>query len=323
MAQQKMANLPEDPTTPSKPPFTYTGVDCFGPFEVRRGRATVKRYSVLFTCLNIRAIHLEVASSLDTGSFVNALRRFIARRGQPEMIRSDNGGNFVKGEKELREAVKEWNQSQIHDFLLQKNIKWVFNPPTGSHHGGAWERCIRTTRKVIKAVTNEQTLDDEGISTLMCEVEAIVNGRPITKLSDDPRDMEPLTPNHRLLLRAGPTFPPATLSEQDIYGRRWRQVQYLADVFWRRWIKEYLPSLQQRQKWKKERRNFAVGDIVLVLDDKTPRNSWPLGRILEVYINRNDGLVRSVKLKTGTSELRRPVSKIALLEGADVADNDK
>ena len=323
MAQQKMANLPEDRTTPSKPPFTYTGVDCFGPFEVRRGRTTAKRYGVLFTCLSIRAIHLELASSLDTGSFVNALRRFIARRGQPEMIRSDNGGNSVKGEKELHEAVKEWNQSQIHDFLSQKNIKWVFNPPTGSHHGGVWERCIRTTRKVIKPVTKEQALEDEGINTLMCEVEAIVNGRPITKLSDDPRDMEPLTPNHLLLLRAGPTLPPATLSKQDIYGRRWRQVQYLADVFWRRWIKEYLSSLQQRQKWNREKRNFVVGDIVLVLDDKTPRNSWPLGRILEVYTNSNDRLVRSVKLKTRASELRRPVNKIVLLEGADVADNDK
>ena len=116
MAQQKRANLPEDRTTPSKPPFTYTGVDCFGPFEVRRGRTTAKRYGVLFTCLSIRAIHLEVASSLDTGSFVNALRRFIARPGQPEMIRLDNSGNFVKGEKELRQAVKEWDQSQIHDF---------------------------------------------------------------------------------------------------------------------------------------------------------------------------------------------------------------
>ena len=178
-------------------------------------------------------------------------------------------------------------------------------------------------RKVIKAVTKEQTLEDEGINTLMCEVEAIVNGRPITKLSDDLRDMEPLTPNHLLLLRAGPTLPPATLSKQDIYGRRWRQVQYLADVFWQRWIKEYLPLLQQRQKWNREQRNFVVGDIVLVLDDKTPRNSWALGRILEVYTNRNDGLVRSVKLKTRASELRRPVNKIVLLEGADVADNNK
>lgn len=309
VGQQKMANLPVDRITPSKPPFAHTGVDCFGPFEVKRGRTTVKRYGVLFTCLTIRAIHLEVASSLDTGSFINALRRFISRRGQPEEIRSDNGGNFVKGEKELREAVKEWNQSQIHNYLLQRNIKWIFNPLTGSHHGGVWERCIRTTRKVIKALMTEQVLDDEGISNLMCEVEAIVNGRPITKCSDDPRDMEPLTPNHLLLLRAGPVVPPATLSKQDVYGRRWRQIQYLADVFWRRWIKEYLPSLQLWQKWSKQRRCFQVNDIVLLVDDKTPRNSWPLGRILDVYTNRDDGLGRSVKLNTRTTELVRPVTK--------------
>jgi hypothetical protein len=103
-------------------------------------------------------------------------------------------GNFVSGEKELREAVREWNQSQIHHFLLQRRIKWTLNPPTGSHHGGVWERCIRTMRKIIKSVIREQVLDDQGINTLMCEVEAIVNGRPITKLSDDPGDMEPLTP---------------------------------------------------------------------------------------------------------------------------------
>ena len=211
-----------------------------------------------------------------------------------------------------------------HDFLLQRDVKWTFNPPAGSHHGGVWERCIRTTRKVLNAIMNEQVLDDEGISTLMCEVEAIVlNGRPITKLSDDPRDMEPLTPNHLLLLRAGPTVPPAVLSKQDIYGRRWRQVQYLADVFWRRWVKEYLPSLQMRQKWRKQHRNFAVGDVVLILDDKTPRSSWPLGRVLEVHANSNDGLVRSVKLKTRSSELIRPITKIVLLEEADIHQNEK
>ena len=113
-------------------------------------------------------------------------------------------------------AIKEWNQSQIHDFVLKRDVKWTFNPPAGSHHGGVWEMCIRTTCKVLNAIMNEQVLDDEGISTLMCKVEGIVNGRPITKLSDDPRDMEPLTPNH--LLRAGPTVPPAVLSKQDIYG---------------------------------------------------------------------------------------------------------
>ena len=322
-SQQKMANLPEDRVTPSKPPFTYTGLDCFGPFEVRRGRTNVKRYGVIFTCLTLRAVHIEVANSLDTESFINALRRFIARRGQPEEIRSDNGGNFVRGERELREAVEEWNQSQIHDFLLQRNIKWTFNPPTGSHHGGAWERCIRTVRKVMKALMKEQVLDDEGLNTLMCEVEAIVNGRPITKLSDDPRDLEPLTPNHLLLLRAGPAVPPGTFTKYDNHSRRrWRQVQYLADVFWRRWVREYLPSLQERQKWHKKQRNFAKDDIVLVLDDNKPRSSWPLGRIMEVYTNRNDGLVRSVKLKTSSSELVRPVHKIVLLEAAVVSSNN-
>ncbi len=315
VSQQKMADLPHDRVTPSKPPFTYTGVDCFGPFEVKRGRSTVKRYGVLFTCLTVRAIHIEVASSLDTESFINALRRFVARRGQPEEIRSDNGGNFVKGERELRQMVNDWNQTQIHEFLLQRNVKWTFNPPAGSHHGGVWERCIRTVRKVILATLKEQQLDDESLNTLMCEVESVVNGRPITKLSDDPRDSEPLIPNHLLLLRSGSNVPPGIFCVQDSYGRRrWRQVQYMADLFWRRWLKEYLPSLQQRQKWSIPQRNFVVNDIVLVLDESRPRNNWPLGRVIEVYTNAGDKLVRSVKVRTSSSELVRPVDKIVLLE---------
>lgn len=172
------------------------------------------------------------------------MRRFIARRGQPEEVRSDKGGNFVRGERELREAIEGWNQNKIGEFMLQRNVRWKFNPPGGSHHGGVWERCIRTVRKVMGALTKEQILDDEGLATLLCEVESIVNGRPVTKVSDDPRDTEALTPNHLLLLRSGPSAPPGLFFKDEIYSRRrWRQVQYLADIFWRRWIKEYLPSL--------------------------------------------------------------------------------
>ena len=136
VAEQRMADLPRNRVTPCKPPFICTGVDCFGPFKVRRGQNIVKRYGVIFTCLTIRAIHIEVASSLDTDSFLNAMRRFIARRGNSEEIRSDNGANFVSGEKELRDCVNDWNHDKIHQFLLLKNIKWIFNPPTTSHHGG-------------------------------------------------------------------------------------------------------------------------------------------------------------------------------------------
>lgn len=315
VGEQKMADLPHDRITPDKPPFTYVGVDCFGPFFVRRGRSQTKRYGVVFTCLTMRAIHIEVAHSLDTDSFINSMRRFIARRGKPELVRSDNGGNFVRGEKELRSAIDGWNQEAISEFLLQRSVQWNFNPPAGSHHGGVWERCIRTIRKVMNALLKEQVLDDEGLATLMCEVESIVNGKPLTKVSDDPRDLEALTPNHLLLLRSGPTLPPGVFRKEDVYSRRrWRQVQYLSDVFWRRWLKEYLPSLQERQKWQRSTSNFDVGDIVLVVDEKSPRNSWPLGRILEVKPNRGDGLVRRAALQTKTSVLERPIDKIVLLE---------
>jgi hypothetical protein len=146
--EQKMADLPEDRVIPNKPPFTFVGVDCFGPFMVKRGRSLVKRYGVLFTCLTVRAIHIEIAHSLDTDSFLQAMRRFVSRRGHPEVMRSDNGTNFVAGEKELRNAILGWNQERIHKFLLQRNVRWVFNSPAASHQGGAWERCIRTVHKV-------------------------------------------------------------------------------------------------------------------------------------------------------------------------------
>jgi len=315
VGEQKMANLPKDRITPDKPPFSYVGVDCFGPFLVRRGRSKVKRYGVLFTCLTIRAIHIEVVDSLDTDSFINSMRRFIARRGKPEQMISDNGGNFVRGEKELRGAITDWNQGVISEFLVQRNIQWIFNPPAGSHHGGVWERCIRSVRKVMNALLREQVLDDEGLATLMCEVENIVNGRPLTKVSDDPRDLEALTPNHLLLLRSGSSLPPGIFRKGDLYSRRrWRQIQYLSDVFWRRWLKEYLPSLQQRQKWSRPTRNFEAGDITLVVDENSPRNLWLLGRILEVKPNKGDGLVRRVTLKTKSAVLERPIDKIVLLE---------
>lgn len=124
-----MADLPSERVTPNEPPFTRVGVDYFGPFEVKSRRSIVKRYGVIFTCLAIRAIHIEVAPSLDTDSFINALRRFTARRGQVKELRSDNGKNFVGAERELRVAIKEWNQCKINDVLLQKGIKWTFNPP--------------------------------------------------------------------------------------------------------------------------------------------------------------------------------------------------
>ena len=218
---------------------------------------------------------------------------FCRKERYPEQIRSDNGGSFASGESELRNAINKWNQEKIVDFLLQRNVQWIFNPPAGSHHGGGWERCIRTVRKVLNALVRKQVLDHEGLATLLCEVESIVNSRPLTEVSDDARDLEPLTPNHLLLLRLGPSLPTGTFTMEDLYPRRrWRQAQYLSDVFWRRWMKEYLPGFQGRQRWSRPMRNFQAGDVVLLADKKTPRGLWPLPRILDVERNKKDGLVK-------------------------------
>ena len=158
-----------------------------------------------------------------------------------------------------------------------------------------------------------QVLDDERLDTVFCEVESIVNGRPLTKVSDDPRDSEPLTPNHLLLLRAGPGPAAVDTKKEDTYGRRWRHVQFLADNFWKRWRKEYLATLQLRQKWIHPQKNFQEGDLVLICDESLPRKSWPLARVLRTNLGR-DGLVRSVELKTQSSVLVRPVNKLCLLE---------
>ena len=156
LENKKMADLPPDRVTPGMLPFSFVGVDYFGTFTVKRGRCSVKQYDVLFTCLVLRAIHIEVSHTLDASSFINALRKFIARRGAVIEIRSDNATNFVGAEKELKLLINEWNQTAIHNFLLQKQIKWIFNTPAASHHGGVWERCICSVRKILNSVLDNK-----------------------------------------------------------------------------------------------------------------------------------------------------------------------
>jgi len=153
--------------------------------------------------------------------------------------------------------------------LLLKQIDWKFNTPAACHHGGVWERQIGTVRKVLNIVVKDQSLDDERLDTVFCEVEAVVNGRPITAVSDSPNDFEALTPNHLLLLRSGSHAPLDEFSHKDTFVRRWKHVQHIADMFWRRWVREYLPTLQLRRKWIDEKRNIHVGDLVLVMNERT------------------------------------------------------
>ena len=312
---QRQAPLPSDRVMPGMAPFTSTGVDCFGPFLVKLGRKRAKRWGCLFTCMATRAVHLEVLMSLDTDAFLNAVARFAARRGFPAQFRSDNGTNMVGAEKELRTAMRKWeNDAHARGTLLRKGVEWIFNPPKASHMGGVWERQIRTIRKVMRAIVGGQVVDDDRLSTLFCEAEAIVNSRPLTPVSEDPNDLQALTPNQLLRQGGCPDLPLGGPEEEETnYRKRWKHAQYLANQFWKRWLGEYLPALRQRRRELEPRRNLQVGEMVIVADPQTPRRLWSLGRILETSTS-SDGLVRQVTVQTAKGEMRRPINKLCPLE---------
>ena len=232
---------------------------------------------------------------------------------------SDNGTNLVAAERELREALKNFNPDEISGVLADRGIDWSFNPPHASHFGGVWERLIRSVRRALGAACLQQTTTDDTLQTLFCEAEAVVNSRPLTKVLDDPDSPKPLSPAMLLTLKDA-TEPVTETRRQDLYAvRRWRQAQFLADQFWRRWVREYRPLLQERQKWSTRRRNLQVDDVVLTLDERLPRGSWPLGRVLEVF-KAQDGLVRQAKVRTEKGVFVRPVQKLCLLLESECDD---
>lgn len=327
--EQRMADLPFDRVDPS-PPFTYTGVDVFGPFYTKQGRKEWKRYGLLFTCLSSRAAHIEMLEDLSTDAFINALRCFIAIRGTVRQIRSDQGTNFVGAKNEFKKGLLELDKEMISTYLAKNQCDFQMNVPEASHRGGIWERQIRTVRNVMSSVLAQATgrLDDTSLRTFFYEAMSILNHRPLTTDTiNDPNSAEPLTPNHLLTMKESvPLPPPGRFVREDLYARkRWRRVQYLTELFWSRWRKEYLTSISLRQRWHTPKQNVQVGDVVILKEDNIPRNEWKLARVVEANED-DDGLVRKVKIQIGQKDLgkkgerlkqvsflERPVQKLVVL----------
>ncbi|XP_045495971.1 uncharacterized protein LOC123694550 [Colias croceus] len=302
-------NLPQCRLAHHRRPFSYTGLDYFGPLTVTVGRVTQKRYVSLFTCLTTRAVHLELANTLSTESAVMAIRRFIARRGCPTEIWSDNGTNLHGAEKELRHAI----QDASHHEASMRAINWRFIPPGAPFMGGAWERLVRSVKTALYASLNQRHPREEILLTLLAEVEFTVNNRPLTHVSVNPEDPEALTPNHFLLLGPAMNPAPGSFTNEDLIGRKqWRTAQRLADMFWERWLREYLPELQQRRDPHGRGKSPQIGDVVLIVDNTMPRNTWPMGRVSRIYPG-NDGVTRVADVQTRGGELRRPVKKMVVL----------
>ncbi|KAL4001464.1 protocadherin Fat 1/2/3 [Sarotherodon galilaeus] len=292
---QRMADLPRERVGTS-PPFSYCGMDCFGPFYVKEGRKELKRYGLLFTCLCSRAVHIELLDDMTSDAFINALRTFIAIRGSVRQLRSDQGTNFVGARREFLESAKKMDQ----ESLRQLGCEFVMNPASASHMGGAWERQIRTIRSVLTSILDHSSkrLDTSSLRTFLYEVMAIINSRPLTThLLNDPTGPQPLTPNHILTMKSSVVLPPpGEFVKEDLYLRkRWRKVQYLANEFWTRWKREYLLNLQQRGKRCKTQRNAKINDIVMLMDNSLPRNEWKLAKVTKVYPSE-DGIIRKLEL---------------------------
>ncbi|XP_040291763.1 uncharacterized protein LOC121003886 [Bufo bufo] len=317
-----MADLPPDRLS-TDPPFTHIGLDVFGPWSVcsrrtRGGKANSKRWAVLFTCLSIRAIHVEIVESMDASSFINALRRFFAIRGPVKTIRSDRGTNFVGACHELK-ISSNLNDEKVESFLSRQEVSWIFNPPFASHMGGVWERMIGITKRILDSMFLQQPsrLTHEVLVTLMAEVTAIVNSRPLIPVSTDPEDPQILTPATLITQKIAP-YPvlSETFDSKDLYKRQWRQVQSLAKDFWHKWYKQYLATLQERKKWQADRPNVQQGDIVLLKNHQTKQIKWPMGRVTKTFPH-DDGRVRKVEVRVnteGSSALFiRPVTELVLL----------
>ena len=318
-------------------------------------RSHGKRWGVMLTCLATRAVHLEIVEDLSTSGFIQSLMRFLNRRGQcTEFLYSDCGSNFTGCDSEFKEIVRILDAKRMKELGLTRNLSrnselaerfqdidkdkvksalsrrhvdivWEFNTPTASSAGGSWERLIKDSKKILTAILvkgmegvpalNRRTPTDFELSTIITEVEAIMNNRPLTRISDNPHDYQALTPQMILTGVLDPSTPIHDFHSADEMRRSWRFSQIVAEQFWHRWLTLYLPWLQVRSKWVKQNPNVEVGDLVLCVDMKTEgRLNFPKAIVTKTFPDRY-GIVRNVCIKFADGkEYERPIQKIVKLE---------
>lgn len=330
LLNQQMAPLPEARVTPA-PPFNKTMVDLFGPYSVRgevQKRISGKAYGIIFTDLTMRAVHIEVAFSYDTSSFLLALRRFASIRGWPEVIYSDPGSQLMGASKDIEDAWKQMDREMLTRAGIEKGLTWVFGPADSPWHQGAVESLVKSAKRAIHFAIHNQRLSAPEVLTVFSEAANLLNERPIGFRPGKDADINILTPNSLLLGRADATNPGAFVSNVEALSSRYHLVEAVINQFWKNWTELYAPTLVTHTKWKKSERNLRPGDVVLVADKNTFRGEYRLGLVKEVHTGL-DGKVRQVSLsyknfKVGekTHEYRgakdvvvtRSVQRLALLD---------
>ncbi|KAI5753224.1 hypothetical protein M8J77_024779 [Diaphorina citri] len=321
--QPLMADLPASRFAQGRA-FLNVGVDLAGPFSLksgpRRNSPIVKAYFAIFICMAVKAIHLELLSSLSTPCFLAALDRFIGRRGLPVVIHSDNGSNFRGAARYLSETQNflSTSRDEISVYLRDREVAWNHIPSRSPWIGGLWEAGVKSVKKHLKHVLHDHSFNYEEFLTILISCEAICNSRPICSLSVNPNDgVDVLTPGH--FLTGAPLLARAEMDISSTYippTKRWLLLTQANQSFWKRWKADYLNTLIQRGKWTSGSRNINVGDVVILRGEDSPPQQWPLGRVTEVLPGL-DGVVRVAKVRTMNGELTRPAAKLAVLPLGD------
>ena len=225
----------------------------------------------VFVSLSVKAVHLELASDLTTEAFIACLRRFVARRGKPSLIWSDNGKNFVGAKRELKELTEflrsQQNQGIISDFCSMQGIQWDCIPQHGPHFGGLWEAAVKSFKNHLRRVAWNLRLTFEEMCTVLSQIEACLNSRPLTTLNEADT-IEVLTLGHFIIGRPLESIPdPPESSRSPSLCQRWHLCQSVVHHFWKRWSDEYLINFCRFHKWHHSTQNLSVGDVVLLRED--------------------------------------------------------
>lgn len=317
--QQIMGNLPRERLDyTNMRPFVISGVDFAGPLTVRhhiRCKVPKKVYVALFICFSTKAVHLELAIDLTTESFIRCLKRFIADRGSVKKIYSDNATNFKGTANQLRDVQRILikNSNEIKKVCEESFVDWSFIPPRAPNFGGLWEASIKITKRLIRNVVGSTEITFDEMHTVVRQVAAIVNSRPITSISTSPDDLEPLTPGH--FVYGGPpvTLPELQMGEENVNRvKMYQRNVWMFQQFWKRFRTEYFTMLQSRTKWLSKNKNIVKDTMVLIKDDSLPPLKWSLGRVIETSPD-SDGVVRVLKIRTSTGDIDRAISGVAVL----------
>ena len=298
--------------------FDSVGIDYAGPYNLRVGRGKIRKksYILVMTCMTTRAVHLEATGGMETVHVINALSRFCDVRGVPSKIISDNQTSFTRADKDLTEWYESVDWSEIerktgNGFHYSDGIEWIFNPPHAPHFGGAFEIMVKAVKRALKECTSSADLDEEEFRTCVSKVAFMLNNRPIQAFVPmDSEDLEIITPNHFLTSNQGEAiFPPDIPEGQRTIGTRLRLQNEVQKHIWKRFMKELVPLLAPRRKWRAALPDLKPDDIVIEIDENTKRGEWQLRRVHRV-IKSEDSMIRKVELfAPGGRVYLRPISR--------------